>query len=106
MSLKWTYIIIFLPIAISNYCDLQQRSLKLISSHEAGIVEFPSNVLTLSKFHYETDTFDVTENVSGLYIDVLNVLADKCNFTYRLHVKNSSLYEGAGDVIETGFMMH
>ena len=105
MKLECTLILLTISsVSSSNYCNLQQKSLKLIASYQDKYVEFPLKNTTSSD---NVTTFDITQNTSGMYIDVLNVLAQKCNFTYKMYVKNRLANVGGGDVVQTnnGFQL-
>ena len=106
MKLECTLILLTISsVSSSNYCNLQQKSLKLIASYQDKYVEFPQN--TTISIADNVTTFDITQNTSGMYIDVLNVLAKKCNFTYKMFVKKRLANVGGGDVVETanGFQL-
>ena len=85
----------FIQITLSIECNLKQNTLKLLTFPDPTYVE----VVSKENLYFDTKTqsFEVSKVASGKYIDVLNILAHQCNFTFELHLLNSSSF---GDIIQ------
>ncbi len=84
--------------------DFKGLHLKAMTEQQRPYLVFESNFKTEAKFSEKDQTYDVTDFVSGMYYEILMVMAKNLNFTVSFHKRKDGVWGGGVGNKTTGMI--
>ena len=98
--------------SILGHCDFDGRLVKIITSDEPPHVKIDKDYLSNTVLIEKHGTYNVTNFVSGILVDLIEQISLECNFKYEIHVdQDPDSYGGVwrsanGSIIPYGMYAH
>ncbi len=86
--------------------NLQGAYLTALTDRSPPWANFDQDYAKTTKFFENNQTFDVTNIVTGLYVDLIKEMSEELNFTYSIYKRNDGVWGSIVDGKPTGMLLN